>query len=276
MTGAVATAAAAGRRPWWARPPVLVGLVAAVGLAVVLIRFGGGGLTFRIDARPEPGTTFDWGYFWALVPSFARALFVTVQATVAGFALAVVLGFVLALGRRSRLRLVSWPTTLVIEFIRSTPLLVQLFFLYYALPTFGIVLSSMTALILGLGVHYGTYCSEGYRAGINSVPRGQWEAATALNLSTATTWRQVVLPQAIPNVLPALGNFLVAGFKDAPLGYSIQVTGVLFFATTVNARSFDAGVEPYTLIGIGFLLVSIPSAWLIRRLETRIAYQRID
>jgi polar amino acid transport system permease protein len=125
-----------------------------------------------------------------------------------------------------------------------------------------------------LGVHYATYCSEAYRAGINSVPKGQWEAATALNFDTRTTWLRVVLPQAIPNVLPALGNFLVAGFKDAPLGSAVQVTGVLFFAGTIASRYFRP-VEAYLLIGIGFLLVSIPAAWGIRRLEKRIGYERI-
>jgi polar amino acid transport system permease protein len=151
---------------------------------------------------------------------------------------------------------------------------VQLFFLFYALPDLGIVLSPLQTLVIGLGVHYATYCSEAYRAGINSVPSGQWEAATALNLGRSTTWTKVVLPQAIPNVLPALGNFLVASFKDAPLGAAVQVTGVLFFATTIAGRDFRS-VEPYLLIGVGFLMVSIPAAWLVRRLETRIGYERI-
>ncbi len=123
-------------------------------------------------------------------------------------------------------------------------------------------------------MHYATYCSEAYRAGINSVGKGQWEAAVALNLSPATTWTRVVLPQAIPNVVPALGNFLVAGFKDAPLGFVINVTGLLFFANTLRSRAFRP-VEPLILIGIGFLLVSLPAAWLVRRLEERISYERI-
>ena len=200
---------------------------------------------------------------------------VTAMATIFGFAVAAVLGFFLALGRRSKNRFVSWPFAAFIEFIRSTPLLVQLFFLYFALPDLGIVLSPMKALILGLGVHYGTYTSEAYRAGINSVPKGQWEASTALNLGPRTKWSKVILPQAVPNVLPALGNFLVAAFKDAPLGFSIQVAGLMFFATTIRAREFRP-VEPFLMIGVGFLLVSLPAAWLVRRLERRIAYERIS
>ncbi|MBK5223208.1 MAG: ectoine/hydroxyectoine ABC transporter permease subunit EhuD [Acidimicrobiia bacterium] len=239
-------------------------------------RFGGGDIRFSTEHRPRPGTTFDWDYFFALVPDMLRGIWVTAQATVAGFAVALVIGLLLALGRRSRLRVVRLPVALFIEFVRSTPLLIQLYFVYYALPDWDITLGAFVTLVIGLGVHYGTYCSEAYRAGINSVPKGQWEASTALNLGPTTKWSQIIIPQAIPNVLPALGNFLIAGFKDAPLGSTIQVTGILAFATAASGRSFDAGVEPYTLIGIGFLLVSIPSAWLVRRLERRIAYERIS
>ncbi|WP_040492806.1 ectoine/hydroxyectoine ABC transporter permease subunit EhuD [Ilumatobacter nonamiensis] len=213
------------------------------------------------------------------MPDFLEALWVTVQATIAGFAVAIVLGLFLALGRRSDHRALRWPFSFFIEFVRSTPLLIQLYFLFYALPTISWlpesvrVLDPLPALIIGLGIHYATYCSEAYRAGIDSVPKGQWEASTAMNLPRRTTWGRVILPQAIPNVLPALGNYLVAGFKDAPLGSSIQVTGVLFFAKTISSRTFRP-VETYTLVGIGFLAVSIPAAFLIRRLERRIAYER--
>lgn len=263
-------------RPWWLRPKVFVGAAVVLAVLAVLWRFGGGDIRFRTDLRPEPGSTFDWGYFFDLVPDMLRALWVTAQATLAGFALAVVLGLVLAIARRSKVKVISWPVALFIEFIRSTPLLIQLFFLYYVLPDWDITIAALTTLIIGLGIHYGTYCSEAYRAGINSVPQGQWEASTALNLGPVTKWTRVVIPQAVPNVLPTLGNYLVAGFKDAPLGASIQVTGILAFATAASGRSFDAGVEPYTLIGIGFLMVSLPAAWLVRRLERRISYERIS
>jgi polar amino acid transport system permease protein len=245
-------------------------------VALVLWRFGGGDIRFSTDQRPTPGSRFDWGYFWALVPDMFRALWVTVQATLLGFVLAAAFGLVLAIGRRSPIRAISWPVAGFVEFIRSTPLLIQLFFLYYVLPGWGLRLDAMITLVLGLGVHYATYTSEAYRAGIDSVPKGQWEATTALNLGTVDTWTRVIIPQAVPNVLPALGNNLIAGFKDAPLGASIQVTGILAFATAAAGRSFDAGVEPYTLIGIGFLAVSIPSAFAVRRLERRLTYERIS
>jgi polar amino acid transport system permease protein len=261
-------------KSWYQRPKVLLGLAIALGLYVLLWNLGTNYPTFGTDVRADGSTNFDPAFAWALVPSMLRALAVTAYATVYGFTIAVVLGLFLALGRRSDKKAVSLPFTWFIEFVRSTPLLVQLLFLFNGLTYFDVLLSPLQALIIGLGVHYATYCSEAYRAGINSVNKGQWEAAIALNLGTVTKWRQVILPQAIPNVIPALGNFLVAGFKDAPLGFVVNVTGLLFFANTIRGRAFRP-VEPLILIGIGFLLVSLPAAWLVRRLEERVSYERI-
>jgi polar amino acid transport system permease protein len=267
--------AALGHRPWFRRPKVVGALVVVAALYYLLYELGTRRLRFRGgDVRGDPSLAFDPAFAWSLVPDMLNGLTVTAFSAVTGFGVAVVLGLFMALGRRSPFRLVRWPFALFIEFVRSTPLLVQLFFLFYALPDLGVVLSPMQTLVLGLGVHYATYCSEAYRAGINSVPKGQWEAATALSLSPPVTWAKVILPQAIPNVLPALGNFLIAAFKDAPLGSAVQVTGVLFFATTTAGREFRS-VEPFLLIGIGFLLVSLPAAWLVRRLEGRIGYERV-
>jgi polar amino acid transport system permease protein len=261
------------RRRFYQRPATVVWGLVVLALLAGLTYLGNRDLRFGTDVSPDPDLTFDWAFAWSLVPDMLSALAVTAMATVYGFMVALVLGLFLALGRRSSTRWVSWPFAAFIEFVRSTPLLVQLFFLFYALPAFGIVFGPIQTLIIGLGVHYATYCSEAYRAGINSVPKGQWEATTALNLDPRTTWTKVVLPQAIPNVLPALGNFLIAGFKDAPLGSAVQVTGVLFFAGTIASRTFRP-VEAYLLIGVGFLIVSIPAAYGVRRLEERIGYER--
>jgi polar amino acid transport system permease protein len=217
--------------------------------------------------------TWDWDFAWEILPDLLRGLWVTIQATAVGITIAVTLGLVLALLRRSRFRLVSWPTAFTIEFIRGTPLLVQLFFLFFVLPDLGVVLGGFTAGVIGLGVHYATYCSEVYRSGIESVERGQWEAATALNLSPQTTWRSVILPQAVPTVIPALGNYLVAMFKDAPLLFSITVIELLATARNISNVTFRS-LEAYTLAGLLFLAVSIPSAMLVRRLEGRFGYTR--
>jgi polar amino acid transport system permease protein len=218
--------------------------------------------------------TWDWDVARQFLPLLLEGLWVTIQVTLFGISLALTLGLVLAMLRRSRFRVVSWPVGLFIEFIRGTPLLVQLFFLFIVLPVeFGVVLGAFTTGVIGLGVHYATYCSEAYRAGIENVDRGQWEASTALNLPPLETWRSVVLPQAIPTVIPALGNYVVAMLKDAPLVATIGVVELLGTARFLSARTFRP-TEAYTLAGLLFLAVSIPAALIVRRLERRYGYAR--
>ena len=184
-----------------------------------------------------------------------------------------VAGLALALLRRSGVRVIRWPTALAIEFTRSTPLLVQLFFLFFVLPSIGITLPAFTALVIGLAVHYGAYTSESYRAGIESVDRGQWEASVALNLSSVHKWTKVILPQAIPTVIPALGNYLVAMVKDAPLGIAIGATTILTVAFERASQTFRF-VEAYGVMGMLFLAVSLPLAMFARYLEKRYGFER--
>lgn len=213
------------------------------------------------------GFQWDWQFtFETVLPQLLVGFRITVMATVLGMALALVLGLLLAVGRRSRIRWVSYPVGFFIEFVRSTPLLVQLFFLYYVLPSYGIALSPLTIGILALGVHYSTYTAEVYRAGIEAVDRGQWEAAISLNLSPLQTWRRVVVPQAIPPVVPALGNYLIAMFKDTPLLQSITVLEVLNVARQIQSDHFRA-IEPLTVVGVLFLVVSLISAQLVKLTE---------
>lgn len=262
-------------RRWFQRPEVLVPVLVVVAGYLILITVDPGSQRYSSSFLADREQRVDWAYFFHLVPQMLTGLYVLARATVLGFTLAAVLGFFLALGRRSNRKLVSMPVAFIIEFIRSTPILVQLFFLQALVrATPAISLSGVEILVLGLGIHYGTYASEGYRAGINSVPKGQWEATTALNLSPATTWTKIIIPQAVPNVLPALGNNLVAAFKDAPMGgIVLAVPCMLFFAQWIRADDFRP-VEPFLLIGVGFLMASLPAAWLVRRLEEYIEYER--
>ncbi|CAN5228658.1 ectoine/hydroxyectoine ABC transporter permease subunit EhuD [soil metagenome] len=214
---------------------------------------------------------WDWAYTWDILPLLLRGLIVTVQATLVGSVVAMVLGLVLALLRRSQLAVVRIVTGGFVEFIRSTPLLVQLYFLFFVLPSLGITLSGFQAGVIGLGVHYATYTSEVYRAGIEGVPRGQWEAATALNLPTSRVWRSVILPQAIPRVLPALGNYVIAMFKETPLLSAITVLEMLAAAKGIGNQTFRY-LEPLTLVGLLFLVVSLPASFTVRRLERRFGH----
>lgn len=224
-------------------------------------------------AQQAPRGAWDWDFAGEILPVLLDGLRLTVQVTLMGIVVAMVLGLGLAVARRSRQRMLSWPAAGFVEFIRSTPLLAQLFFLFFVLPDLGIVLSPMVTGVLALGIHYGAYTSESYRAGIESVPRGQWEAAEALNMRSSTKWRWVVLPQAIPTVIPALGNYLVAMFKDAPLLSTVTVLELLAIARSIQGRTFR-GLEPFTLAGLLFLAVSIPAAMLVRYLEKRFEYAR--
>lgn len=208
---------------------------------------------------------WDWAYAFEIIPALARAAIVTVEATLVGFVLAATLGLAIALIRIA----VPWtamPVSIVVELIRSTPLLIQIFFLYFVLPSFGIVLDAFTAGVLALGIHYATYCSEVYRAGFDNVHRGQWEAATALNLGAWTTFRDIIIPQAIPPIVPALGNYLVALFKETPLLSGIAVLELMQTAKIMGSETFRY-TEPITLVGLFFLVMSLGSAALIRAVE---------
>jgi polar amino acid transport system permease protein len=212
--------------------------------------------------------TWDWNFVAEIMPALLNGLRVTLVATVLGSLVAFVLGLVLAVLQRGpkSLRIVIRG---IVEFIRSTPLLVQVFFLFTVLPQFGIVLGAMTVGVIALGLHYASYTSEVYRAGIDAVPRGQWEAATALSLPRSRVWTGVVLPQAIPRVLPALGNYVISMFKETPLLIAIGVLDIVGEARAVGNTSFRY-VEAYTLAGLLFLLLSYPAALLVRRLERRV------
>ena len=212
---------------------------------------------------------FDWSFALEILPTLGSALVITIQATVLGMLVAVTLGLALALLRRSRLAVLSLPTAFVIEFVRSTPLLVQMYFLFYVLPLTGVQMSPLATGIVALGLHYATYCAEVYRAGIEAVPRGQLEAARALNMSPWRTAVGVVLPQAIPPVVPALGNYLVAMFKDTPLLSAITVVELLQQSKMIGSTTFRY-TEPLTLVGVLFLALSLVAAWGVRGLEARL------
>ncbi|MEW7978892.1 MAG: ABC transporter permease subunit [Candidatus Sedimenticola endophacoides] len=122
---------------------------------------------------------WDWDFTFQILPDLLRAFLVTVQATILGMSLALVLGLAWAILRRARQRIVSMPIYWMVEFIRSTPLLVQIYFLFFVFPDFGIRLSPLTTGVVALGLHYSAYTAEVYRAGIEGVQKGQWEVLAA-------------------------------------------------------------------------------------------------
>ena len=215
-------------------------------------------------------TLWDWQFAIEILPLLWQGLKITIAATFVGFALAAVLGLLMALGRRSTNKWISYPTTAVIEFIRMTPLLVQLFFMFFVLPRYGLRLPAFVVGSIALGLHYGAYNSEVYRAGIDAIGKGQWEAAVALNFSPVDTWTRIILPQAIPPMYPALGNYLVAMFKETALLSAITVAELMLTAIEIGTNTFRF-VEPITMAGALYFLISYPSSLIVRKLEARYA-----
>ena len=212
-------------------------------------------------------TGWDWGIAATAFPLLLHGLVVTLEATVLGSCLAFVLGLILTLLRLSRVPVLSQVTWAFVEFVRDTPLLVQLYFVYFVFPiAFGLKLSSLATGVITLGVHYAAYTSDTYRAGIQAVPRGQWEAATALSLPRHRVWLSVVLPQAIRRSLPSLGNYLISMFKDTPVLLTVGVLEMVGQAQAVGSATYSY-VEPITIAGFFFLVLSYPSSILVRRLE---------
>nr|CEL21641.1 probable amino acid ABC transporter integral membrane protein [Kibdelosporangium sp. MJ126-NF4] len=211
---------------------------------------------------------FDWNYALDILPQLLDGLLTALIATVVGYAVALVLGLVFALARRSPQKWISVPVGFVVEFIRGTPLLIQLFFLFFVLPQLGLALSPLAAGIVGLGLHYATYTSEVYRAGIEGVPPGQWDAAVALHLPRRRVWTSVILPQAVPRSIPALTNYSIALFKDVPQLVAITVAEPFTVGRGIIADTFRP-FEPITMAGLLYLAVALVLSYLGRIVERR-------
>ncbi|MEU9570506.1 ectoine/hydroxyectoine ABC transporter permease subunit EhuD [Streptomyces massasporeus] len=215
--------------------------------------------------------TWDWSAVSGFLPHLWDGLLVTLQILALGSLISFALGLVWALLMRVPSRWVTWPVGVVTEFVRNTPLLVQLFFLFYVLPEWGLTFSALTTGVFAIGLHYSTYTMQVYRAGIEAVPVGQWEAATALNLPLHRTWSAVILPQAVRRVVPALGNYVISMLKDTPMVMAITVLEMLGQARLYSQEHFQF-TEPLTVIGVAFIVISYLASLALRALERRLAH----
>ena len=211
---------------------------------------------------------FDWRWDFTIeiLPLLLRATLNTLAAAGVGYGIAVVLGLVFALAQRTPSRIVTMVVRECVEFIRSTPLVLQIFFVFFVGPQFGIRLSPWVAGMIAIGLHYAAYLSEVYRGGLEAVPKGQWEACTALNLSATKTYFRVIIPQALPLSLAGMGNYLVGIFKDTPMLSVIGVAELMQAANAIGGSTYRY-LEPYTMVGIIFLAISLPAAGLIKLFE---------
>ncbi|MDB0053924.1 ectoine/hydroxyectoine ABC transporter permease subunit EhuD [Candidatus Pelagibacter sp.] len=207
-----------------------------------------------------------WDFAFEILPKMLWATLNTIMAAGIGYSIALIVGLLFLLGQRTRFKIINIINREIIEFIRSTPLLIQLFFVYFVLPQFGITLSAWVCGMITIGLHFGTYLSEVYRGALEGVPKTQWEACRALNFTTFYTYRRIVLPQAFPIAIPGMGNYLVGIFKDTPLLSTIGVAELFHAATAVGGYHYRY-LEPYTIVGVIFLILSVPAAMGIRKLE---------
>ena len=208
---------------------------------------------------------FDQTSAW--LPDLLEGIQVTIFLTFASMALALVVGLLLALAQfPRRTRFIRWPARAFVEVIRGTPLLLQLFYIFYVFPFFGLRLDGMLAAMLGLGINTGAYLSEVFRAGIDAVDKGQWEAADALGMPATLTLRRVILPQAFRIVIPPVGNYFISLFKDTALVSTISVSELLFTGQLLAAQTFRY-IEIYTIIFVMYFAISYPASLGVRWIE---------
>jgi len=217
-------------------------------------------------------TLRDWRIY---LPLLLRSAGVTVEISMLAMALAVGAGLLLALARLYGILPVRWLAASYIEAVRGTPLLIQLFLIYYGLPNLGIRLNAFVAAVLGLGFNYAAYEAENYRAGIQAVPHGQMEAALALGMTRSQALRRIIVPQAIRIVIPPVTNDFIALFKDSSLVSVITMVELTKMYGMLATSTYD-------YIGLGLMTAAIyfalsyPASLLADRLERRMRHDVHD
>lgn len=203
------------------------------------------------------------------ISTLLLGLWITVELTILAGISSLVLGVFVALARMSKIAPLRLVVSGYLQLMRATPLLIQLIYIYYALPFIGIRLSPFIAAYLGLTLNVGAYLAEVYRSGIEAVPQGQRDAAAALGMRPSVIMARVVLPQAVRIVIPALGNYMVSLFKDTSLAAVITVQELLFSGQIFAARTYDY-FTIYTMVFVLYFVVGYPAIRLVMLLERKV------
>jgi His/Glu/Gln/Arg/opine family amino acid ABC transporter permease subunit len=211
---------------------------------------------------------FDWQLARESLVPLLLGTKITVLFTILVMGISLIGAIPVALARLSNYRLIRWAVTIYVNVFRATPLLIQLIYIYYALPVFGIRLSPFMAGLVGLSLHYIPFIAEVYRSGIQAIPQGQRDAAQALGLSRWLINRKVIFPQAFRIVIPSLGNFFVSLVKDTSLLSVLTVTELVFSGELIAARTYDYFTE-YTLVFVFYLVLGSLAIWLVQMVERR-------
>ncbi|SCY73336.1 MULTISPECIES: amino acid ABC transporter permease [unclassified Pseudomonas] len=207
------------------------------------------------------------------LPILLKGAVVTLQVTAGSFVLSSLIGLLLALMMVSKIRTIALFAISVVNIIRGLPIIVQLFYIYFVLPEFGIQLTAMQAGVIGLGIAYSAYQAENFRAGIQAIQQGQIEAAESLGMRGAMVMRRVVLPQAFRIALPPYGNTLVMMLKDSSLVSTITVAEMTRAGQLIASSTFE-NMTVYTLVALLYLAMSLPLSFALRRLEARFSNRR--
>ena len=213
---------------------------------------------------------FRFDVLWDNLPYLVNGVWVTLQVAAIAISLGVVLGLVTALFRLSKYRILAAPARLYLIVFRNTPVLVQLMWIYYGLPiVFGLETEPLTSSALALGVSAGAFLSEIFRAGILSIERGQIESARSLGMSTALTMRQIILPQAVRQMLPPFGNMFVEYVKYSSLVSILGVSDLTYRAQVLAVNTFRP-MEIYTGLAVSYLILCTALTYGVDWMERRV------
>jgi polar amino acid transport system permease protein len=204
------------------------------------------------------------------LPILAQGLWLTILVTAGSFVLSTVLGLVWALMRVSGNAVLAGIAKVCVNVIRGIPIIVQLFYIYFVLPDFGISMTALQAAIIGLGIAYSAYQSENFRAGIEAIDKGQIEAAQSIGMGWWLTMRRVILPQAFRIILPPYGNIMVMMLKDSSQASTITVAELSLQGKLIASSTFQ-NTTVFTLVAMLYLCMCLPLIWLVGRLEKRAA-----
>jgi polar amino acid transport system permease protein len=205
----------------------------------------------------------------AFLPSLLRGALITITVSLLAFGMALVFGLITGIARISRVAPLRGVAACYIQFIRGTPLLLQLFFIYYVLPYVGIVLTPFVSGLMGLTLNYAAYMAEVFRSGIQAIPKGQWEAGQSVGMSRRLLMRRIILPQAIRIIIPSLGNFFVSIFKDSALVSIITMRDLMFSGQLLASAAYKH-FEIFTEVAVIYFLISYPTAKFVEWIEAKV------
>jgi polar amino acid transport system permease protein len=202
------------------------------------------------------------------LPILLQGVQLTVLITLASLVVSTLLGLVWAVMRVSGIAILAGFSAVMINILRGIPIIVQLFYIYFVMPDFGLSLTAVQAAIIGLGIAYSAYQAENFRAGIEAVDRGQVEAALSIGMGWGLTMRRVILPQAIRIALPPYGNIMIMMLKDSSQASTITVAELALQGKLIASSTFK-NTSVYTMVALMYLALSLPLIFLVRHLEAK-------